>query len=325
MAEADMTQEQFKQACEDHRFYGDMRFKVLTLFAVTMGALLTALLAPKPDAQIAASSLIVLSVIGLGLTAVLWTMEVRSTIFAVQSRTIIEALGGGNQDFRPRLSQVSATNSVLLLYMSAYFGWAVFLDRVVRVVQTRWTCVAWSFGMLLFIYSVMPLWKRGAYRKVTNQQESTTEQGDSCHNEPKVHSAVTALEMKAGTESADKISVNLKARKTEAGWAATLDRIGMKAAPMWFDWLKWILVLVTIAYSSRRTHGRSLSAVYFVSMVFFYLNIQGWLYSFEFRGLPLVRTEGQRRLASICLSGVLTAVMWRWVSFAVDLLVQIQK
>src|SRR5260370_9723500 len=97
-SETDVTLETIKQACEDHRFYGDMRFKVLTLFAVTMGALLTALLAPRSGATLSDPSKVALSVIGLGLTAVLWTIEVRSTIFAVQSRTVIEATGGKSQD-----------------------------------------------------------------------------------------------------------------------------------------------------------------------------------------------------------------------------------
>lgn len=162
--------------------------------------------------------------------------------------------------------------------------------------------------MLMLIYSAIeywPLWKRGAYRN---------------YNEAGAQNAPTA-----GTESTDNISFNLKARKTEAGWAATLDRIGMKVAPLWFDWLKWLFVLVAIDYSWRRTHTLSLLALYFASMFLFYLNIQGWFYSFEFHGFPLIRTEGQRRLLSLCLSAVLAFVMWKWISFAVDLLVQIQK
>jgi hypothetical protein len=39
------------------------------------------------------------------------------------------------------------------------------------------------------------------------------------------------------------VEVDFRRRDTEGGWQGTLDRFGLAAAPTWFDWLEWVLVL----------------------------------------------------------------------------------
>ncbi len=43
MSGPDQNDERYKQTCEDMRFYGDMRFKQLTLWSVGIGFLLNTL------------------------------------------------------------------------------------------------------------------------------------------------------------------------------------------------------------------------------------------------------------------------------------------
>jgi CHASE3 domain sensor protein len=44
------------------------------------------------------------------------------------------------------------------------------------------------------------------------------------------------------------MKINLKAKKTETEWQKTLDNFWMKAAPQWFEWLGWILILGAITF-----------------------------------------------------------------------------
>jgi hypothetical protein len=49
------------------------------------------------------------------------------------------------------------------------------------------------------------------------------------------------------------IEVNFCRRETERGWRGILDRFGLAAAPVWFDWLEWVLVLGAFEYLAGET------------------------------------------------------------------------
>ena len=40
--------------------------------------------------------------------------------------------------------------------------------------------------------------------------------------------------------------IDLSAKKTEAEWAETNDRFFLKATPVWFEWLEWIICQLLI-------------------------------------------------------------------------------
>jgi hypothetical protein len=87
--ETPLDVEMYKQACENSRFYGDMRFKQLTLFGVICGLLLNAL----KDASVP-NKILTIAAIGMIATTVIWIMEVRSFghwLKAASKRKMFEA------------------------------------------------------------------------------------------------------------------------------------------------------------------------------------------------------------------------------------------
>jgi len=48
------------------------------------------------------------------------------------------------------------------------------------------------------------------------------------------------------------VELDFRRRDTEGGWLSILDRFGLAAAPTWFDWLEWILILGAFEYSLAR-------------------------------------------------------------------------
>lgn len=173
MDETDMKQEKFRQACEDHRFFGDMRFKQLTLFTAVMAALLTALL--TKEVQISDLDRAVLYLIGLGFTSVLWVMEIRSTIHGDKSSAIIEALGNQKQYFGVLSQPFNATNAVFVLYSISYFGWTIVLGRIAN---SGWVYASWAIGAFLLSYTILeylPLWKHRTKSGVGGKQPEPRE------------------------------------------------------------------------------------------------------------------------------------------------------
>jgi len=41
----------------------------------------------------------------------------------------------------------------------------------------------------------------------------------------------------------DTMKIDLKTKKTEAGWQKAVDDFWLKATPKWFEWLSWVLIL----------------------------------------------------------------------------------
>jgi 8-oxo-dGTP pyrophosphatase MutT (NUDIX family) len=102
------------QFAETLRFYGDMRFKQLTLFIGAMTA------AGAGVAQFW-NLRVLIAIAGMAVTAVMWTMEVRSTLYW-------RALWEKYPDLWPVpktgcFGWLSATNVVLFLYLSFYVFW----------------------------------------------------------------------------------------------------------------------------------------------------------------------------------------------------------
>jgi hypothetical protein len=118
-------EERLGQLAENMRFYGEMRFKQLTLFAGAMtvlGAALTTersytMLTPALSVRFAAA------LAGLLLTTVFWVMEVRSSLYWVAIR---EELQGQQFWPRPRTrfwGWLNATNAILVLHLASYGFW----------------------------------------------------------------------------------------------------------------------------------------------------------------------------------------------------------
>jgi hypothetical protein len=126
------------QLAENYRFFGDMRFKQLTLFIAAMTAVIGGIFQ-------ASTYRWWLAVAGLFITGVMWVMEVRSTMNAV---AIHDALLATNRDFFPTQRKfwpwLNASFAVLLLHVAFYVFWLLCIRA--------WcpTCCIWfCLGMVI--------------------------------------------------------------------------------------------------------------------------------------------------------------------------------
>ncbi len=121
MDPAEIQLEIEKELVENVRFYGDMRFKQLTLLSVGIGAAFSGL-ATDPEKIIVGSIKFALGMplLALIFVAVLWVMEVRSTVYCFLNQNMTKRLWPVPKG---RMSAFRATYAVLALHVVLYLGW----------------------------------------------------------------------------------------------------------------------------------------------------------------------------------------------------------
>jgi hypothetical protein len=109
------------------RFYGDMRFKQLTLLMAVISLAWAAITnADDPEPLVFDLQARVLVAIGAALfTLVLWAMEVSSTVYAIENRKKASDLWPRRASRCRMLRQVTATNAVLVLHILLYGFWSL--------------------------------------------------------------------------------------------------------------------------------------------------------------------------------------------------------
>jgi len=150
------------QLGENMRFYADMRFKQISvLTAVLTVAAAGAIQFPNAMLAGQASVRTALASFALLLTAVVWIMEVRSTLFWAAHRDVASALWPTptNAPF----PWLTATNALLILYASLYGFWlyCALLWKLVTPMVVLFGVLA----VLLVVFSVrayLPLSRRGS-------------------------------------------------------------------------------------------------------------------------------------------------------------------
>lgn len=137
---------------ENMRFYGDMRFKQLTLFMAAMTAVAGGIMQYAPARWWIALA-------GLCITGAMWVMEVRSTLYAVAT---CDAAPRAWPLPKPKLFPwLTASLVVLLLYIGFYATWLICL----RV----WCPKCMSFyvglvvGLVLLAFSIVNYWDRRTF------------------------------------------------------------------------------------------------------------------------------------------------------------------
>jgi hypothetical protein len=106
----DLEGEVYKQSCENHRFYGDMRFKQLTLWSVGIGFVLN-VLHGKEASSVAVGQKGTWLVAAFFWTAVIWVMEVRSTVHGVRAMRLKDCLETSMERERPADGSTTDANS----------------------------------------------------------------------------------------------------------------------------------------------------------------------------------------------------------------------
>ena len=139
------------QLVENLRFYGNMRFKQLTLF-VALLSLTTAGVGQYGEYTLFKSvkTKEVLAIAAMLFTGVLWIMEVRSSLYWVANREQVRNLWPSPSNVI--LGYLNASNAVLALYMSVFFFWVICVHFWVN--RTCFTALCCFFGIILAFFSI---------------------------------------------------------------------------------------------------------------------------------------------------------------------------
>ena len=157
------------QMAENMRFYGDMRFKQLTLLMGAM-TLVGAGVAQYPDVAVIRSLDVraLLAIAGMLFAGVMWVMEVRSTVNFFAAREQAKDLWPfwSPERFHWLNKVLNATNAVLALHIVFYWFWF----WCAAVWQGGWLLlvVGSSAGGLLLVFSAVnyfQLWTRDVRRQ----------------------------------------------------------------------------------------------------------------------------------------------------------------
>jgi hypothetical protein len=106
------------------------------------------------------------------------------------------------------------------------------------------------------------------------------------------------------------VKVDFCRRETERGWQRILDRFGLTAAPIWFDWLEWILVLGAFEYLAKKSGSRlaQLAPGISIALLWFYFN--GFFFRMEFKGWFRIRSRALEVLLSLAVSSFIATGFW---------------
>jgi len=169
--EGNLEVEILRQTYEDHRFYGDLRFKQLTLFALFTGVLVNAAVSDRGVRLLSGhDNRTLFSLIGMLFTAVFWVMEVRSTIWGLRHRPKKGAWASGSgasSGATPtpgvtfHWTLLNATNGVPIMYIAAYGLWWWVWNAAGQMTCPGW--VAWigfaAVGFVLFVFTAREYWQ----------------------------------------------------------------------------------------------------------------------------------------------------------------------
>ena len=156
------------EIAQNMRFYGDMRFKQLTLL-LTFMSIAAAGVANYSEIELIKGVYIklVVSIGSVLFTSLMWIMEVRSTLSWVEHRKAVPNIWPRpNTHFR----FVNATNSVFVLHLIIFSFWS-------------WLSYIWSgnkylvilfilLGLFLFVFTCVNYWSLWTFKKAKKEIES---------------------------------------------------------------------------------------------------------------------------------------------------------
>ena len=106
------------------------------------------------------------------------------------------------------------------------------------------------------------------------------------------------------------VKLDLRHRESEAGWQRVIDRFVLKAAPKWFEWLNWVLVIAAFQYVADQSRNQLVRLVPALSVVLLWLYFNAFFFRLRLKGLPLVRSARVERAVSIVISALLSTACW---------------
>jgi len=105
-------------------------------------------------------------------------------------------------------------------------------------------------------------------------------------------------------------AIDLPPRETEPGWQGVCDRFGLGAAPTWFNWLEWVLVLGAFDYVATKNGAwlARLAAAISLGLLWIYFN--AFFFRLQSKGWFGIRSAGVERTVSTVASSLLAALFW---------------
>ncbi|MGO9572042.1 MAG: hypothetical protein ACLP5H_31355 [Desulfomonilaceae bacterium] len=88
------------------------------------------------------------------------------------------------------------------------------------------------------------------------------------------------------------IPIDFSRKEPEVGWQLILDRFFLSAVPVWFDWLKWIMIvaaLMVIAEKSENVMVRWLLSFSSIAMCYYFI---AFFFRIRIKGCHLWRQKG---------------------------------
>jgi hypothetical protein len=143
------------QLVENMRFYADMRFKQLTLLSGGLTLIAAGLV--EYESKMLTPTVSVRSALlafALIFTGVLWTMEVRSSLYWIAHRSA--AADAWPEFHLPRWIWLNAANAVLGLHIVLYVGW-LYLAWTWKI-PLAVTAIFTVFGVVLLVFSCDAYW-----------------------------------------------------------------------------------------------------------------------------------------------------------------------
>ena len=132
------------QLAENHRFFGDMRFKQLTLFMAAMSAAGAGVMQfPGSRWWIALGALFV--------TGVMWVVEVRATLAGIAAHNAIPELFPSRKIFWP---WINSSWAVLSLHIGFYALWLACIRAWGPSASVSF-CIGILVGLVLLIFSIV--------------------------------------------------------------------------------------------------------------------------------------------------------------------------
>jgi hypothetical protein len=93
----------------------------------------------------------------------------------------------------------------------------------------------------------------------------------------------------------DPVEVDLRRRESEAGWQGICERFALAAAPTWFNWLEWILVLGAFDYLSAKSGAWLPRVAAAVSLGLFWMHFNAFFFRLQLKGWFGIRSTRVER------------------------------
>jgi len=113
------------------------------------------------------------------------------------------------------------------------------------------------------------------------------------------------------------IEVDFSGKKPEAAWQIWWDRLYLNAVPVWFDWLKWIMMLAALKVIAVKSGSLIVGTLLSFSSLLMYFYFLAFFMRFRIKGLSIIGSEKRQFLVSLILSALLsTGAYWCAISLA---------